>query len=116
MIIYILILCIVVAVIAGIVLVYLITNRAGEKGMMEDAALTLEQKIDNGYLGVPEDLSGYVGAEGVALTVLRPAGKIKIGDEILDAVSYNDFIAEGTVVKVLKYENTQLYVLPGNKQ
>lgn len=95
----------------AIVIIYYFTNKAGEKGVMEDAALTLEQKIDEGYVGVPEDLSKYVGAEGVALTVLRPSGKVKIGDEIIDAVSYNDFIPEGAQVRVVKYENTQLYVL-----
>lgn len=98
-------------VIAGIIAVYYFTNRAGEQGVMEDAALMLEQKIDDGYLGVPSDLSCFVGAEGVALSVLRPSGKIKIGDKIIDAVSYNDFIDEGETVKVVKYENTQLYVL-----
>ncbi len=98
-------------IVAGTVLLYQIFNKAGEKGMMQDAALMLEQNVDKGYLGAPEDLQKYVGAEGITLTVLRPAGKIKIGDEIIDAVSYNDFIDEGKPVKVLKYENAQLYVL-----
>ena len=98
-------------IIVGTVLTYYIFNKAGEKGVMKDAALRLEQNINDGYFGTPEDLSKYVGEEGVALTVLRPAGKIKIGDDIIDAISYNDFIGEGTKVKVLKYENAQLYVL-----
>lgn len=101
----------IVAVVIGTVLLYHLFNKAGERGVMEDAALMLEQKVDEGYLGVPTDLSVYVGAEGVALSVLRPSGKIKIGDKIIDAVSYNDFIEEGEAVKVVKYENTQLYVL-----
>lgn len=99
------------AVVLGTVLLYYLFNKAGEKGVMEDAALTLKQNVDDGYLGAPEDLTKYVGAEGVSLTVLRPAGKIKIGDEIIDAVSFNDFIDENETVKVLKYENAQLYVL-----
>lgn len=98
-------------VILGTVLLYQFFNKAGEKGAMEDVALTLEQKIDEGYLGAPTDLSGYIGAEGIALSVLRPSGKIKIDNKILDAVSYNDFIDEGECVKVIKYENAQLYVL-----
>lgn len=98
-------------IIAGTVLLYQLFNKAGEKGVMEDAALMLKQNVEEGYLGAPEDLQKYVGAEGVAFTVLRPAGKIKIGEEIIDAVSYNDFIDEGSTIKVLKYENAQLYVL-----
>lgn len=99
------------AFVAVTMLLYKLFDKAGEEGVMEDAALTKEQKIDDGYLGVPTDMSEYVGAEGIALTVLRPAGKVKIGDKILDAMSFNDFIDEGETVKVLKYENTQLYVL-----
>lgn len=101
-------------IIIGTALIYHLFNRAGENGVMKDAALRLEQNVGDGYLGTPEDLTKYVGAEGVSLTVLRPSGKIKIGEEIIDAVSYNDFIDEGAKVKVLKYENTQLYVLKVN--
>lgn len=102
---------IIVAVIIGTIILYHFINKAGEKGVMKDAALTLEQSVNDGYLGVPDDLKQYMGIEGIALTVLRPAGKIKINEKILDAVSYNDFINEGETVKVVKYENTQLYVL-----
>ena len=98
-------------VIIGTILLYYFINKAGEKGVMEDAALTLEQNVGYGYVGVPDDMKCYMGAEGVSLTVLRPAGKIKIDDKIIDAVSYNDFINEGEIVKVVKYENSQLYVL-----
>ena len=98
-------------VIIGTIVLYHFINKAGEKGVMKDAALTLEQNVDDGYVGVPEDLKCYMGGEGISLTVLRPAGKIKIGDKILDAVSYNDYINEGEAVKVVKYENSQLYVL-----
>lgn len=81
------------------------------KGILEQSALEKEQTIGEGYLGVPQNLQKYVGMKGVALSVLRPAGKIKIGSEILDAVSVNQFINEGTAIKVLKYENSQLYVI-----
>ena len=78
---------------------------------MSDTALNLEQKIEEGYIGVPTDLEAYVGAIATAATVLRPAGKIKTesGDTV-DAVSTGEFIEAGTQVKVVKYENTQLYV------
>ena len=43
--------------------------------------------------------------------MLRPAGKIKMqSGETVDAVSIGEFIEAGTSVKVVKYENTQLYV------
>lgn len=98
-------------VVVGTILLCFVINKAGKNGFMEDFALNLEQNVDEGYLGVPDELKVYINAEGVTLTVLRPAGKIKINDKILDAVSYNDFIEEGESVKVVKCENSQLYVL-----
>ena len=59
---------------------------------------------------MPAELGKYVGMNATATTVLRPAGKIRIGDKIFDATSTGGFIEEGAQVKVVKYENSQLYV------
>ncbi len=47
---------------------------------------------------------------GRSVTVLRPAGKAEINGEILDAVSTGEFIQPGRLIKVVKYENAQIYV------
>ena len=79
--------------------------------MLHNTALNLEQRIEEGYIGVPADLSHYVGSRAVAHTVLRPSGKVKMADgKVVDAVSTGDFIDQGTAVSVVRYENTQLYV------
>ena len=52
----------------------------------------------------------YVGHEGVAVTDMRPAGKVDIRGERLDAVAVTGFIHAGTRVRVTKYENAQIYV------
>ncbi len=41
---------------------------------------------------------------------MRPAGKVEINGETLDAVAVMGFIHAGTRVKVTKYENAQIYV------
>ena len=51
-----------------------------------------------------------VGTTGKTVTVLRPAGKIEIDGTVYDAVSTGEFIPAGQNVKVMKYENAQLYV------
>ncbi|MDE6205703.1 MAG: NfeD family protein, partial [Duncaniella sp.] len=48
--------------------------------------------------------------EGVAVTDMRPAGKVRINDETLDAVAVMGFVHAGTRVRVTKYENAQIYV------
>ncbi|HEX9692267.1 MAG TPA: NfeD family protein [Gemmatimonadales bacterium] len=56
-----------------------------------------------------EDLVGH---EGVAITDLRPAGTVKIGEERLDVVSDVGFVAKGTKVKVIRAESYRHVVEP----
>lgn len=51
-----------------------------------------------------------IGTEGTAHTVLRPAGKVKIGDEIYDATTQGDFIDRGENIEVIDHEGTWLKV------
>lgn len=101
-------------VLLGVVVVLYISHKIGSKGIMRKSALIKEQRLDEGYIGVPAELGKYVGKTGVACTVLRPGGKIKVGNDTLDAVSMSGFIEQGTAVKVMKYENAQLYVEPAD--
>ncbi|HEU4451756.1 MAG TPA: NfeD family protein [Longimicrobium sp.] len=52
------------------------------------------------------------GAEGVALTDLRPSGTARIGDEKLDVVSEGSFVAAGTSVRVVRSEGYRHIVRP----
>ncbi len=96
----------------GLAVVLYVSHKIGSKGIMADTALQKEQKVEDGYIGVPTELQAYIGSEAVASTVLRPSGKIKMeSGEMVDAVSTGEFIEPGEKVKVVKYENTQLYVV-----
>jgi membrane-bound serine protease (ClpP class) len=52
-----------------------------------------------------------VGKTGVSVTGLRPSGRIRIEGELYDAVSVKGFIEQDEPVKVIRYENFQLYVM-----
>lgn len=93
-----------------VVAIWAFSRFVRKDGVMSEIALQKEQELAEGYIGVPADMAKYVGKRGVALTVLRPSGKIKIEGTMLDAVSVRDFIDVGVDVIVTKYENTQLYV------
>lgn len=104
-------LVVIIGLLLGVALILVVMHYIGHKGFMRHSALVLEQKVEEGYVGVPVDLAGYVGGIACAVTVLRPAGKVRMDDgEIVDAVSAHEFIEAGERVKVLKYENAQLYV------
>lgn len=53
-----------------------------------------------------------VGAEGVTLTPLRPAGRVQIGDAIVDVVSDFGFIGSGVRVRVASVEQFRVTVEP----
>lgn len=68
------------------------------------------QQKDDGYLSVDNKLKNWVGKEGYAETVLRPSGKVRIGDDIFDAKSESGFINKGETIRVIHFEHGQLYV------
>ena len=51
-----------------------------------------------------------MGDEGVTLTDMRPSGKVMVGGERVDAVSDDGFLDSGSRVRIVRYENAQLYV------
>ena len=51
-----------------------------------------------------------IGKEGIAETILRPSGKVRVDDEIYDAMANTGFVNAGTKIKVLRFESGQLYV------
>ena len=74
--------------------------------------ITLSSKLSGkaGFVSSSQKLTGFEGKEGVALSVLRPAGKVKIDGTVLDAVSSGDFIEKGQPVRVQKAESSYVVV------
>lgn len=57
-------------------------------------------------------LDTFVGAEGVSETELRPVGRIRIGDEILEAQLVRGFLERGKPVRVVQVDSGHLFVEP----
>ncbi|WP_459190467.1 nodulation protein NfeD [Parabacteroides sp. APC149_11_2_Y6] len=90
----------------GFVLVIWLSNKIGHRGIFRKVALNkdLEDAISS------PDLSSLIGKEGIAATVLRLSGKVIIDGEFYDAVSESGFIEKGEKIKVIRFENAQVYV------
>ena len=73
-------------------------------------ALDSVQNKDTGFVARDTNYLAMVGSTGIAYTVLRPAGKIKIGEDIYDATAEMGFIEKGTSVVVSSYNAAQLFV------
>jgi membrane-bound serine protease (ClpP class) len=51
-----------------------------------------------------------LGARGTAVSMLRPAGKARIGGRLLDVVSEGPFIAQGSDIEVIGVEGVHVVV------
>ena len=98
-------------VIISVALLFWFFQKIGSKGPLGRLALQADQATEKGYIGVPSELQEYIGKEGLAATILRPSGKVIIGDRQFDAVALYGYIEKGAGIKVVKYENAQLYVI-----
>lgn len=83
--------------------------RFTESKFFRRVALVDVQDSKQGYTSKFQTRS-YLGEKGTAYTVLRPSGKILIGDEVLDAYTRGEFVAEGESIQVIGEEGTSLKV------
>ncbi len=95
----------------GFASVLYLSSKIGHKGLFRRVALDASLDNESGYIGVSMEEKQFVGDKGVASTDLRPSGKVKIGQKVLDAVSEEGFIEKGKSVTVVKYETGQVYVV-----
>jgi membrane-bound ClpP family serine protease len=56
------------------------------------------------------DMSALLGAIGVAATPLRPAGKVKFGDDYIDVVAEGSYVPPGARVQVIEIEGYRIVV------
>ena len=87
--------------------IYVFPHTAMGKRFVLNTRITIE----DGFTAV-QDLSRFVGMEGVATSDLRPSGIANLGGERIDVVSEGDFIPRGTKIRALKLKQTNLVVIP----
>jgi membrane-bound serine protease (ClpP class) len=73
-------------------------------------ALEADQLASEGYSTSDKKYVSMIGKKGVAHSVLRPAGKVKIEGDVFDATALTGFIDKGAEVEVIRYETGQLFV------
>lgn len=73
-------------------------------------ALATEQKASEGYTVSQPEFDTLVGKEGIAETILRPSGKVRIGNDIYDAIALISYIEKGEKIRVIEHENSNLVV------
>ncbi|MBR4153108.1 MAG: hypothetical protein IKT98_09145 [Selenomonadaceae bacterium] len=95
----------------GIFVVMYLNNRGSKKnsGMLNELVLDERQKNRDGYTSVT-DKSKFLGATGVCVTDLRPAGTITVEGEPVDVVAEGSFVKQGSIVKVINVDGSRVLV------
>lgn len=96
--------------VAALAIVLYLTSSHGPAFFRRRAELVTELSNDKGFVGVDMSPARFVGQTARTVTDMRPAGKIEIDGIVFDAVSTGAFINAGNTVRIVKYENAQLYV------
>jgi len=81
------------------------------KGALNRSPVVLKEKIEGASSSLSDsDMQALVGAEGVALTALRPAGNGDFGGRRLDVVTSGAFIAKDSPIRIVAVEGLRIMV------
>ena len=70
----------------------------------------LDATLKDSHADSLEAGSARVGATGVAMTFLRPSGKVKINDDIFDVITEGEFMEKGTPVQISDIKGNRVIV------
>lgn len=102
---------VVLAVFIGLIGGIALSRKLLTSSLFPNLALQSNLNKEEGFIGIDTKIKKMVGAEGIAITTLRPSGKIQIGNNWFDAIAEFGYIEKGCKVKVSKDESGQLYVV-----
>jgi membrane-bound ClpP family serine protease len=100
-------------VLAVIAITISIALKSAAKGRLSKSSIILshEESPEEGYTATA-DLDVFLGKEGIATTVLRPAGIAEFDGVRLNVVSDGEFVAANTRVRIERVEGARILVRP----
>ncbi len=98
-------------IVVAAVLFYLIVRHLPKSRLFSKVALLNRSTKEKGYVS-HGDKSAYLHQKGRTITILRPAGTIRIGNERVDAVSNGGFIDRDVDVRVVQVDGSRVVVEP----
>jgi membrane-bound serine protease (ClpP class) len=102
---------VIISIFLAIILSYFITRKMFTRNrLFGSLALETVESTAEGYVASDPAFREMVGRKGRAHTILRPAGKVKIGNDVYDATALSGYIEKGDPIIVVRYETAQLFV------
>jgi membrane-bound serine protease (ClpP class) len=94
----------------AVVLGALLARWLPKTSLFQRIELSTTLSAADGYTASRGAAQSLLGATGVAETVLRPAGKGRFGEQLVDVVTDGDFITKGERIKIVAVEGSRVVV------
>jgi membrane-bound serine protease (ClpP class) len=98
-----------IALLAAIILIFILARFLPKSNLFKKFILSEEEKSTSGYTS-RTNLSELLGAEGIALTTLRPAGTAEFNGKRIDVVTDSEYIEHGKPIIVTAVEGMRVVV------
>jgi membrane-bound serine protease (ClpP class) len=102
---------VIISILIAIIASYFLTKSLFTRNrLFGSLALETVESAQDGYTAADATYQQMVGQTGIAHTILRPSGKVKLQGDIYDATAITGYIDKGEAIKVVRYSGTQLFV------
>ncbi|MBT8378089.1 MAG: nodulation protein NfeD [Ignavibacteria bacterium] len=98
-----------VALLMSLVFIFLLAKYLPKSNIFKKFILSEEERAIAGYTS-RKDAKELLGAKGIALTTLRPAGTAKINGKRVDVVTDSEYIENGKQIEVIEVEGMRIVV------
>jgi len=98
-----------ISLVVALVLIFVLAKYLPKTSIFNKFVLSVSEKSGGGfsYRSIAKNL---IGAEGIALTTLRPAGTAKINGKRVDVVTESEYVEKGKKIKVLAVDGIKVLV------
>jgi membrane-bound serine protease (ClpP class) len=97
------------AIVAALILIFILARFLPKTTIFKKFILSVEEKTTEGFTS-HEITKELIGAKGIALTTLRPAGTAEINGKRVDVVTDSEYIENGKPIEVIKVEGLKVLV------
>jgi len=98
-----------VSLLLALILIFLLARFLPKSSIFKKFILSVEEKTSEGFTS-REISTELIGAKGIALTTLRPAGTAEINGKRVDVVTDSEYIENGKNIEVIKVEGMKVLV------
>jgi membrane-bound serine protease (ClpP class) len=104
-----------VALLLALILIFILARFLPKSSIFKKFILSVEEKTTEGFTS-RDSSSELLGAKGVSLTTLRPAGTAEINSKRIDVVTDSEYIENGKQIEVIKVEGLRVVVREVKKE